>query len=145
MKELCDLLNTHRCVILVGKVKEEGEGVLPAAPIITHSPSSKIECKAQVLHQSEEDNLRRHLDKILEPAERESFSFRPSDKGKVLRNHVIKMGGITAIIVFAVIIYHSLVVEQRPLTLDNLITAGLAALIASVVEGLIIAREHAIS
>jgi hypothetical protein len=39
--------------------------------------------------------------------------------------------------------YHSTTIQNRPLTiLDNLINAGSAAVIASVVEGLIIAREH---
>ena len=141
LKELCDLLNTHRCVMLAKPVIEEGEAVKGGAPIITQSPS-KIECNALVLHQSEEDDLLRHLRKVL--GSTESLSINPSDKGKVLRNHIMKIGGITASILFAVVIVELLALTRdRPLTLaDTLIGAPSAAFAAFVIEAFIIAREH---
>ena len=141
LKELCDLLNTHRCVMLAKPVIEEGEVVKGGAPVITQS-SSKIECNALVLHQSEEDNLHRHIKKVLEPTE--SFSFDPSAKRNVLIRHVIKIAGITASILFAVVIVELLALARdRPLTLsDSLIGAGLAALAAFFIEAFVIAREH---
>jgi hypothetical protein len=60
------------------------------APTITPSPS-KIEVHAQVLHQSEEDDLKRHIEKMLESTE--SFSFDPSKKRKILLKHIIKDNG----------------------------------------------------
>ena len=142
LQELCDLLNTHRCVMLAKPVIEEGEAVRGGAPIITQSTSSRVECNALVLHQSEEDNLLRHLKKVLKSTE--SLSFNPSDKGKVLTKHIIKIGGITASILFAVVIVELLALARdRPLTLsDSLIGAGLAALAAFVIEAFIIAREY---
>jgi hypothetical protein len=129
--------------MLAKPVIEEGEGVKGGgAPIITQSSSSKIESNAQFLHQSEEDNLRRHLKKVLEPTE--SPSFNPSNKTKVLLRHVIKIAGITPGILFVVVITELLALaENRPLTFSGiLIGAGSAALIASTIEALIIAREH---
>ncbi|MGC2575360.1 MAG: hypothetical protein WA364_27960 [Candidatus Nitrosopolaris sp.] len=143
LKELCDLLNTHRCVMLAKPVIEEGEVVKGGgAPIIFQSPNSRIECEALVLHQSEEDDLLRHLKKVL--GSTESLSIYPSDKGKVLRKHIMKIGGITASILFAVVIVELLALARdRPLTLaDTLIGAGSAAFAAFVIEVFIIAREH---
>lgn len=57
LKELCNLLNTHRCVILAKPVVEQGDVAKGGVLNITRSPNSNIECNAQVLHQSEEDNL----------------------------------------------------------------------------------------
>jgi len=120
-------------------VKEDIELVKGGgAPKITQSPSI-IVCEAVVLHQSEEQNLLRHLRKILEPGESESHI---SQKKKALTKHMFFTAGMTSIIVFIVAVSY-LVSVNRPLTLsDSLLGGFVAAAAAFIVEAIIIGREY---
>jgi hypothetical protein len=113
LEEICDILNTHRCVMAAKPVIEEGERTKGGAPAIIPSPGT-IACNALVLHQSEEDDLIRHLEQIRELTESISHF---SEKRKALARHVM---------------------------LTALVGAFAAAGVAFVVEALIVVREHSL-
>jgi hypothetical protein len=68
-----------------------------------------------------------------------------SEKRKVLATHLLLTDGITAMILFGVVIGHEaiLVGQDRPLTLpDALSGAVFAAVVAFAIEVFVIVREH---
>ena len=119
-------------------VVEEGEKTRGGSPINIPSPHV-IACNALVLHQSEEDDLLRHIEKIREPTE--SIVESDSEKKKVLTRHLL----LTAIILFGVVIGHEaiLVGQDRPLTLPDALSGAIfAAVVAFSIEAFIIVREQ---
>lgn len=121
-------------------VIEEAEQVKGGAPITAQSSLATIVCEAMVLHQSEEDNLRRHIEKVREPGEQVSYA---PQKRKALTRHIVRTAGFTSIILFAVVMAHEWVIVGRPLTLSDSITGAiLAAVVAFTVEALLIMREY---
>ena len=116
VQEICNMLNTHRCVMSAKPVVEEGERTREGSPVNIPSPHV-IACNALVLHQSEEDDLLRHIEKIREPTE--SIVEYDSEKRKVLTKHLLLTAGITSIILFGVVIGHEalLVGQDRPLSI----------------------------
>jgi hypothetical protein len=142
VQHICDSLNAHRCVILAKPVIEEVEQI-KGAPAIIRSASSVV-CEAIVLHQSEEEHLLRHLEKIRDTVESISHV---SEKRQAIRGHIISTATFTSIILFTVVLSHELIIvwQNRPLASeDALIGAFAAAVIAFVVEAFIIAREHGV-
>jgi hypothetical protein len=141
VQEICVMLNTHRCVMSAKPVKEEVELIKGGSPTIIPSQSS-IACRTLMLHQSEEDDLFRHIEKTLEPGESMSHF---SEKTKALTRHLVFTAGIAAIILFVVVIAHEiyLIEQHRLLTLSDALWGALfAASIAFGVEAGITLREH---
>ncbi|MGC2572238.1 MAG: hypothetical protein WA364_12060 [Candidatus Nitrosopolaris sp.] len=122
-------------------VIEEGERIKGGAPTITPIQST-IQSNAVVLHQSEEDDLFRHIEKTLEPGESMSHF---SENRKALVGHFIFTAGLTSIVLFTVVIIHEtyLIGQNRPLTLSNALWgAFVAALAAFGVEAIIIGLNN---
>jgi hypothetical protein len=93
-------------------VIEEAEQVKGGAPITAQSNLVTIVCEAMVLHQSEEDNLHRHIEKIREPGEQVLYA---PQKRKALTKHIVRTAGITSMILFIVIMAHESLLIRKPL------------------------------
>jgi hypothetical protein len=121
-------------------VIEEGERIRGGSPVNIPSPHV-IACNALVLHQSEEDDLLRHIEKIREPTE--SIVEHDSEKRKVLTRHLLLTAGITSMILFGVVIGHEVILVGRPLTFPDALSGAIfAAVVAFGIESFIIVREQ---
>ena len=144
LDEICQLLNNHPSVTSAKPVIEEAEQVKGGAPIINRSSLSSIICNAIILHQWEEEDLRRLVEKLRMLTK--DFQFH-SEKRKALRKHIMLTAGLTAAILFTVVMGDQIIllvtVGERPITVvQSLSVAIVAATAAFLIEALIIVKEH---